>query len=53
MEIDVQSTIEVLNHHRSQGLEQPAIGCMDRRQIRIDPNTIGSPVAIVVDIPRP
>ena len=52
MQVDVQTAIEVLNHHRRQRLEQSTVRRVDRLHIRIDPNAIGLAVPIVVDIER-
>ena len=53
MQVDIQTAIEVLNHHRRQRLEQSTVRRVDRLHIRIDPNAIGLAVTIVIDIERP
>ena len=53
VQVDIQTAIEVLNHHRRQRLEQPTVRRVDRLHIRIDPNAIGLAVPVVVDIERP
>ena len=53
MQVDIQTAIEVLNHHRRQRLEQSTVRRVDRLHIRIDPNAIGLAVSIVIDIERP
>ena len=53
MQVDVQTAIEVLNHHRRQRLEQSTVRRVDRLHIRIDPNAIGLAIPIVIDIERP
>ena len=52
MQVDVQTTIEVFDMDRSQGLEQLAVGRVHGGKVWIDPDTFSDAVTVVVHIPR-